>query len=326
MVRDQVDTRPTPSDERLTKSSAPARANAALKSLSKMSETEFWLPNRQIVLTEQPKPVRDRRSGMIIGLDAMIRVYNRAGVEVPVDPHRIIINPPTSGDFKETFWEWLSEEVEQRPLPKAHNTRGTTTTVYADMSGYVQSSSSNYSSTRSGNSLAVDTALATFLVGQRLIATEESTDYMIWQGFLSFNTSSITGTVSSATLSVYCDTASDPGWSLEARTRSIGGSIGTSDWVAGSSLSALTLLASRAESAFGGGYTALTSETAFLAAINQLGNTQMLLCSSDQPDNDSPGEHDERLVISSVNTSGTSEDPKLVIIHNTPTTRSSIIL
>jgi len=107
--------------------------------------------------------------------------------------------------------------------------------------------------------------------------------YWVYEGFISFDTSAIgAGTVTSATLSLcpYQD-QSVTDYTLYARARDWGASLTTADWVAGASLSGLTLLASVSTVGISvGSYAALSSESAFASNINTSGSTRIILTSS----------------------------------------------
>ena len=119
----------------------------------------------------------------------------------------------------------------------------------------------------------------TFTVGQR---TPLGGLYYVFQTYLSFDTSAVTGTVSSVTLSIYGQfDNSVTDFTIEARVHDFGATLETGDYVAGASLSGKTLVASRSTASgwSTSGYNAFTSDAAFLTAINQSGSTRLLLCS-----------------------------------------------
>lgn len=284
-------------------------------------------------------------AGEVVGVDAWIRLFDQADGEVRVDPHRILVNPPTGvvtdtrrgfdlelGRFVDrkvlvdpdaAFWEALWDSVLRTPNERGWRTRGTVTTVFSGTAdGYLtSSSSSSYTDARAGTgSLSADTASTTFNVGQLQSGAKIVTD-TCYEGFLSFDTSTITDSdlVTVVTLDVWLVTDnSTTDFTIEARERDWGASLTTGDYVAGASLSGLTLMASIATSGIGatGAYKTLTSQAAFLTATNlKTGTVYLLLDSSRQVGNNDPTGN-EYVVLSSADNTGTTQDPKLTITHN----------
>lgn len=159
-------------------------------------------------------------------------------------------------------------------------------TIYSDTAdGEISSYSdpANYSTSRAGSNLTATTGGGSITVGQ------EVNDYAIYEAFVSFNTSSVVGSPSVATLSLRgVGNSSDTDFIVEARAHDWGASLTTADWVAGGSLSALTLLASYNTTGWTtSGYNDFTSESAFLANIGA-SSTRILLCSSRLTNNNTP--------------------------------------
>ena len=163
-----------------------------------------------------------------------------------------------------------------------------TLTVYSNTAdGYLRSQSSVYLTARSGANLTVGTDSSIVISGQlRLTGTS-----YCYESFLFFDTSPIgTGTVTSATLSLYAKTdQSDVDFTTYARARDWGATLTTGDWVAGASLSALTLLASASSAGIStSAYTAFSSESAFTSNVSTSGNTLVILTSARHESGDPP--------------------------------------
>lgn len=199
----------------------------------------------------------------------------------------------------------------------------TVTTVFSGTTdGYINSEDNTptYSLARAGtgSSITADTASTTFEVGQFFSAGLDV--YRCYEGFLSFDTSAITDTdlVSIITLDVWLVTdSSTTDFTLEARERDWGAALTTADFVAGASLSGLTLMASISTLGIGatGAYKTLTSQAAFLTATNlKTGTVYLLLDSSRQVGNNTAA-GSESVILSSADNTGTTQDPKLTITH-----------
>lgn len=200
----------------------------------------------------------------------------------------------------------------------------TTLTAYADAADeYLNSLDPAYATARSGGTLSVSPDWTSVLeVGQRYYDTTGEGDfaYAIREGFVGFDTSAIgdTDAISAAVLNVTSfEDNSDTDFTIQARLSDWGTSVTTADWVAGGSLSGLTLLATYATSS---GFTAntaydLASETAFTSNVNKTGSTRMLLCSSRTVGNNTPT-GSEYVGIKSADTTGTTSDPKLTVTYS----------
>ncbi|WP_062434996.1 hypothetical protein [Herbidospora daliensis] len=262
--------------------------------------------------------------GDVVGVDAWVRQFDRAGREVRIDPHRRIVNPPTvhegAQDPAEAFYRVVEDSVVGTPNARGWRTRGTVTTVFADTGdGTIDSSNATYSTARSGSNLAATTSNTDLFIGQG----EFGGEYYISEGFLSFDTSAIpdTDNVTAIALALWqLSDESTTDFTLEARQSAwTSGGLTTADWVAGASLGSLTLLASINTSGIGadGAYKTLTSETALLSATNlKTGTVAMLLCSSRHRGNNTPSAGtSEAIGVASANDTGTTHDPKLTITH-----------
>lgn len=303
--------------------------------------TEDVRGGRRIVLDSPVGLIRNKR-GDVIGVDAWVRLFEGKD-EVPIDPHRIVINPPThvvvdgregidveQGEFverrtveapQEAFWEALWDSVTSTPNPRGWRTRGTVTTIYSSTAdGYLESSSGGYTIARAGGQfLSAFTGSATIDVGQRRFAGKDVLYYCI-EGFLSFDTSTIDDSddVTDVSLSLWLTADNSvTDFTIEAREQNWGASLETGDFVAGASLSGLTLLASLSTSGIGGtgAYKAFTSEAAFTSATNlKTGTVYVLLSSSRLRTGDQPSGN-EYVSFSSADQTGTTQDPKLTITH-----------
>ncbi len=196
----------------------------------------------------------------------------------------------------------------------------TTDTIYGIANdGFIESNTgSSYSIARDGTeTLIVGTTDGDNIkVGQR---DDQCCTYYVWEGFMGFNTSSIgSDSVSSATLSMYLLTDSSGNeFTNQVRLKSwTTGGLTTSDWVAGGSLSASTLLATIDTSGIGStlSYKTFTSTADFLTNINGSGNTELIINSSKEVNNTIPTQ-DEYVIWDDADTAGTTQDPKLVVIH-----------
>lgn len=49
---------------------------------------------KTLVFERKPEFILNKR-GEIVGVDAMVRMFDADGTEIPIDPHRVIVNPPT---------------------------------------------------------------------------------------------------------------------------------------------------------------------------------------------------------------------------------------
>jgi hypothetical protein len=189
---------------------------------------------------------------------------------------------------------------------------GATYTIYGQsVDGFIRSSNTNYTTARAGSNLAAFPGETTTPFGQRLTGGT----YFIFQGFLSFDTSSVVGTIQSVTLSLYGQAdSSGTDFTMEARLHDWGTGITTADYVAGANVSSKTLLASLSTAGYTtSGYNDLASEAAFVSNINQSGVTRLLLVSSRFTAGTTPA-GDEFVTTYAGAQTGTTNDPKLVIV------------
>ena len=142
-----------------------------------------------------------------------------------------------------------------------------TATLYSDhVDGYVRSQNAAYATARSGGTLLASGA-ATIAIGQSYAASV----YTDYEGFIQWDLTGIPAgaNVTNPVLSLYIDTdSSTTDFNIEARTDDFGATLETGDWVAGASLSGLTLLASITTAGIStSAYTPLTSQAALATAV-----------------------------------------------------------
>lgn len=194
----------------------------------------------------------------------------------------------------------------------ASRSAGVTYTIFGDTAdAYIYAANATYATARTnGTGGAVDSGTS-LVVGQIFL----SPTYFVYEDFIAFDTSSVVGTIVSATLSLYgVADASTTDFVVQARLHDWGATVTSADWVAGASLSSKTLLASMNTSAFSAAtYNLLTSDAAFVSNINQAGVTRMLLCSS-RTVSGTPPTGNEFVEFNSASQTGTANDPKLVIV------------
>lgn len=187
----------------------------------------------------------------------------------------------------------------------------TTFTLYPSLDGTIVSSNTNYATARNGGTLTTDEA---GFFGEAGIYAGQGTPKYIPEGFLSFDTSAVTGTIQSVTLSLYgINNSSVTDFTVEVRLYDWGTSLTTADWVPGANLAAMTLLASWSTAGYAASYNAFTSEAAFLSNINQSGFTRMVVVSNQTTLGNAPA-NNSYVGFSRVTHTGTSQDPKLVIV------------
>lgn len=179
----------------------------------------------------------------------------------------------------------------------------------------------SYAVARTGSeSLALQGLAATnSIVGQILSAG----NYFVYEWLVAFDTSVIpdAASITSATLAldVFSDSSTQD-YTIEAYLKDWGTAVDTGDWVAGENLSALTLAASLSTASISGtAYQAFTeSGTNLRDGINNAGLTRLLLASSRTRTGDAPTATLEQTNWVTADEAGTTEDPKLTIVDNTP--------
>ena len=193
-----------------------------------------------------------------------------------------------------------------------------TTTVYPSTAdGYLTSGSDvSYATARSGGAVQeIHNTANDMWVAQRRKGDDSDPYYYCYSGYLDFDTSSIPDTdeISAVTLSLHAiDFYGTPG-ALEVYAYDWGKELTFADWIAGADVAAMTLLASYPGTWSGGAYRALTSETAFKAAINKTGVTRLFLCTTNFRTGSAPSDEDGYTFYATEK--GTTYRPKLVIEH-----------
>lgn len=318
------------------KARARLRSEASRAAVDSLFTSDGLTVNRgdlEIRFDARPQLIRDR-SGEVIGVDAMVRVF-RGGRELPVDPHRVCINPPlqipvaVAGaddvvrdgvilrlDPAAAYLQWLESSIREFPNSRGFRTRGTVTTVYSNTSdGYIQSSDATYSNAREGTGSLL-TQSGTLFSGQIF----QAATYFCFESFLNFDTSSIADTdvIDSALFDLYLlqDLTIGSDFINECRVYDWGATLTTGDFVAGSSLGSQTLVATFDVSGISAGYNTHT-DVDLPANINKAGTTRLMINS----DRHRLGlvTSRERIQWRAAETSGTSQDPRLTITHHDPT-------
>jgi hypothetical protein len=169
-----------------------------------------------------------------------------------------------------------------------------------------------------GSSIYADATGAGVAAGQQA-AMGDFTEYHVWEGFLSFDTSAITSgdTVSAATLRLTsAGSLLNTHFTLNARSYDWGTSVTTADFVPGANLTNYTL---RAHHNTSSGWTTNTGydliDDAMAAGVVKAGSTRLVMCSSRTEDNNAPP-GSEYISIKSADTTGTTSDPKLTITYD----------
>lgn len=180
----------------------------------------------------------------------------------------------------------------------------TTTVVFGDAAdGYVRSQDATYAVARATGTLAV--------FGTILNVGQDNSGIWCQESFVGFDTSGLTGTVTAATLSLWCSSTGSL-FTAEARVFDWGATLDTGDWVPGDSLAALTLVATLPQAFTAGAYNDFT-EVALAANINQAGFTRLLINSDRQRLGNAPSGTDESAGFTEAGNAGTVNDPKLTV-------------
>lgn len=182
--------------------------------------------------------------------------------------------------------------------------------IYADTAdAYINSSSTTYSTARSGGgTISANNTNFGMYVGQYF---SSPTSY-VYEHFLSFDTSSVANTPISVTLSVYSQSTDGATFTINARAYDWGSSVTTADFVAGASLSALPLRASRSTASWPlEQYLDFTTDSSFLT--NTANPVRLVLASSLTEAGTAPSAPESVSMYPADNT-GTTKDPKLTIV------------
>jgi hypothetical protein len=110
--------------ERFTVTSrAELVANAAESAtVARSKGSQRTRDGRRLVMTAQPVLI-ENLAGKVIGVECRVRLYDEAGVEVPIDPVRRFVNPPTVHDGVTdplaALWSILWDSIDVAPAPDA---------------------------------------------------------------------------------------------------------------------------------------------------------------------------------------------------------------
>ena len=213
-------------------------------------------------------------------------------------------------------------------------TRGNTTDTFYTEAGDGRTGYINQASWATARSADGSTANATDYTGSSIYiaAEDESTganDFGIVRGFFPFNTSAIPdgATISSATFSVW---VSDVG-SGERIYGLIQTSQASASQVVGTDYDNLTLNsptegASRLTPTSSASYTDAPLNASGLSWISKTGNTLLGLRHQDDIDNTQPAAGRQYMFVHSSEATGTTNDPKLVVVHSGGATTNSNFL
>lgn len=192
-----------------------------------------------------------------------------------------------------------------------------TTTFFSVKDGWVSYADFDYNLARAGTGAFVNVDESILAVGQR----NNSGLPQCHESFLSFDTSSIPdgATITSVVFSLYGMTAPfTTSFTTQARLQDWGTTLEAGDYVAGASLSGLTLLATFASSSFAlEAYNDFTN-VAFPANINKTGFTRFLINSDRHMNGNVPTDDGEIIEWYQEGEAGTSKDPKLVVTFTNP--------
>lgn len=292
----------------------------------------------KLIIDQEPGYIYNKQDE-IVGVDAWVKLYGPDGNEVKIDPHRRIINPPTvpranvtlseDGNSREVtqnpvsaFYEAVWDSVLGTPNKKGWRTRGTVTTVYADTSdGRIESSSPVYFDAADGNDVInVSTTGTTTAIGMFFSST-----YSIYQQFWRFDTSPISDTDVVTDIDLML-------WLVNDQTVSQNPILEVLDYLWSPTLSAgqfipfldlsegtYNMVATLATNGIGSvGYKTFISESAFLSVQGLKTGTVCLAGTCDMHRLDIQPTGDAWVQFSHTETSGTTQDPKIVITHNAP--------
>lgn len=203
----------------------------------------------------------------------------------------------------------------------------TVTVVYADTAdGLLTSSSATYATAQGGSGVTANTTSTGHLTGQHAAAGPV---YSVYEVFFPFDTSAIpdSDTVSAATLDLWClSDATTTDFTVNARTFDFGATVEATDWRATSGTSETdTLLATFGTAGLSvGAYATFTSTGSFPGAVNKTGTTRLYIVSSRTEADTAPSVGTtERWTVAAADTSGTTNDPMLTVVHAGSATAAS---
>jgi hypothetical protein len=185
--------------------------------------------------------------------------------------------------------------------------------------GYVRSQASNYNNARAGSGSKSLTQSTSQVAGQQFLGGVHYID----EAFLEFDTSTITGTISSVVLKVYITNIyADNSFTCQARLYDYGTSLTTADWVPGADVSGDTLLATLASGSMSANAYNSFTNVAFPANINTSGKTRFYLTTDNFASATSPGSNEKEAFIFQSPT-GTNV-PQLVVVTSESTGTASL--
>lgn len=192
---------------------------------------------------------------------------------------------------------------------------GTVSTVFATApggDGFVSSNRNAYATARTGGTLAT--------ADNHIVGQEKAVGpiFWCWESFLLFDTSGIPDadnvTAVTASLDGNANSSTTDFNAKIAASSYNGGVVVSTDWVDGSTLSALTVLASWASSGYSADYNDFTETADFKTAINKTGSTALIVFSDRHAAGTEPTDA-EYVTFNDADAAGTTTDPKLVITH-----------
>lgn len=197
-------------------------------------------------------------------------------------------------------------------------------TIYSGTNdGHISSGpSTTYSVVRAGTNLSATTSGTALVTGQNFAGR---TNYIAFEGFVSFDTSSVSGTITSASLTLTPSSVYGPSYYILAKIYDWGTTVTTADWVAGASLSSYTDYGSvNITSTSTSARTFSDVNGGFGPQINTSGETRILLVSQDQQTGSAPTGV-EYVQWYSAEQSGTTNDPVLSVVTSTAWSGSALL-
>lgn len=276
-----------------------------------------------LIFDERPALVL-KDEDTIIGIDAMVRAF-RAGYEVKVDPHRRFILPPVihEGQFDPigAYQSILFDSIAEAPAPGGWRTKGTVTTLYPEASGhdgFISSRDDTYSNARQG----ISSVITLFSVGGTEIWVGQDFDgfeYTCYEAFIQFPTDTLGSleTITDAVFSLWLTADnSATNFTVQIKQYDWGVDLTTGDYLSGTGLASASTRLTLATSGIGstGAYKTFTNDASFVGSIDPTDEYHMVVCSSRHAAGSTPT-GDEFVKFSTVDQSGTTQDPKLVLTH-----------
>lgn len=279
--------------------------------------------NQRLEYQRRPEIIRGE-DGQAIGIDALTRYYVD-GLEVAIDPHTRIINPPTQHadqvDPLSALDEVVFQRIAEKPAPERFGTEGTVTVVFSTTNdGRVNSNNATYATARSGSGLSAASAESASAFGQDK-DTFIAGQYFCMQVFLEFDINAGIG-LGGFTAIETCQLAlagfsdgSTTDFTMDAYEKSFGAAVDTTDFVAGASISALPRMATLSTAGFAvGSYNTFTSDAAFRFPPRTSGSfLQLMLVSARQAAGTTPTGA-EYVYVYMADQAGTTLDPKITIV------------